>query len=242
MKRSEINAIIENTIKLTEEYRFPLPPFAFWTAQDWEKAGAENREIVDNMLGWDVSDFGSGDFEKIGLTIFTFRNGNFHDKKRYPKPYAEKLLVVGDGQVLPFHYHWSKMEDIINRGGGDLDITLYNATAEDFADKKGGLSGKPGVFDTTPVTVSMDGTDVTVPAGGKVTLHPGQSITLKPGQYHSWQGVPGTGTVMLFEVSMCNDDIVDNRFHVAGGRIPEVEEDEKAKHLMFADYKDYYKG
>ena len=105
MKRSQINAIIENTIKLTEEYRFPLPPFAFWTAQDWEKADASNREIVDNMLGWDVSDFGSGDFENTGLTIFTFRNGNFHDKKRYPKPYAEKLLVVGDGQVLPFHYH-----------------------------------------------------------------------------------------------------------------------------------------
>ena len=240
MKRSKINAIIDDTIKFMNDRNFPLPPFAYWTAEDWKKADETSQEIVDNMLGWDISDFGSGDFDKIGLTIFTFRNGNFYNKERYPKPYAEKLLLVGDGQVLPYHYHWSKMEDIINRGGGDLEITLYNATPEDFADVEGGRAGKPGTFDTTPVTVSMDGTDVTVPAGGKVTLKPGQSVTLKPGQYHSWQGVPGTGTVMLFEVSTCNDDTIDNRFHTAGGRIPEVEEDEPARHIMFADYKDYF--
>ena len=44
---------------------------------------------------------------------------------------------------------------------------------------------------------------------------------------------------MLFEVSTCNDDTIDTRFHTAGGRIPEIEEDEEAKYLIFADYKDY---
>ena len=86
----------------------------------------------------------------------------------------------------------------------------------------------------------MDGHTVTVPAGGQVTLKPGESITLKPGQYHSWQGVPGTGPVMLFEVSTTNDDTIDNRFHTAGERIPEIIEDEEPKYLIFADYKDYY--
>ena len=38
-----------------------------------------------------------------------------------------------------------------------------------------------------------------MPAGVKVILKPGQSITLLPGQYHSWQGVPGTGDVILFK-------------------------------------------
>ena len=187
MKRSTLNQIIQNAIDFMDGKGIPLPPFAFWGLEEWKNAGIENRELVDNMLGWDISDFGSGDFDKIGLTIFTFRNGNFHNKELYPKPYAEKLLLVGDGQILPYHYHWSKMEDIINRGGGDLALTLYNCTEEDFADVEGGRSGKPGTFADTPVTVTIDGTIVTIPAGGQIVLKPGQSITLKPGQYHTWQ-------------------------------------------------------
>ena len=146
MKRSELNSIIEDTIKFMEDRGLPLPPFAYWGVPEWKAAGKENEEIVENMLGWDITDFGSGDFEKIGLTIFTFRNGNFYKKDKYPKPYAEKLLLVGDGQILPYHYHWSKMEDIINRGGGNLAITLYNCTEEDFKDVEGGRAGKPGTF------------------------------------------------------------------------------------------------
>lgn len=239
MRRSTLNSIIEDAIRFMREKDIPLPPFAYWGPKEWKEAGSEYEELVENMLGWDITDFGSGDFNKIGLTIFTFRNGNFRNTEKYPKPYAEKLLLVGDGQILPYHYHWSKMEDIINRGGGDLCLTLYNCTAEDFADVNGGRAGKPGIFADTPVKVKIDGQTVMVPAGGEVILKPGQSITLSPGQYHTWQGVSGTGPVMLFEVSTCNDDTIDNRFHTAGGRLPEVEEDEEAKYLIFKDYKNY---
>ena len=79
MKRSELNSIIEDTIKFMEDRGLPLPPFAYWGVPEWKAAGKENEEIVENMLGWDITDFGSGDFEKIGLTIFTFRNGNFYN-------------------------------------------------------------------------------------------------------------------------------------------------------------------
>lgn len=226
MKRSELNTIIQEAIHFVEERGLCLPGFAVWTPEKWKHIGAESREIVDNMLGWDISDFGSGDFEKIGLLIFTFRNGNYNQPEVYPKTYCEKLLLVGDGQELPFHFHWKKMEDIINRGGGNLLIQLYNSdTREDFAD--------------TPVTVTMDGTKVTVPAGGYVTLHPGESITLMPGQYHRWIGEKGTGKIMLFEVSTTNDDTTDNRFHTANGRIPDIEDDVEPEYLLFKDYKDY---
>jgi D-lyxose ketol-isomerase len=226
LKRTELNKIIDDAIQFMEEKGFPLPPFAYYTPEDWKNLDVDSRELVDNMLGWDITDFGSGDFDKIGLSIFTFRNGNFYKKDKYPKPYAEKLLLVNDGQVLPFHFHWSKMEDIINRGGGDLVITLYNSDEkEDFSD--------------TDVEVTVDGKKVTVKAGGTVLLKPGQSITLLPGQYHSWQGIPGTGKVMLFETSTTNDDTVDNRFHSATGRLPELEEDTEPKHLIFKDYKKY---
>lgn len=224
MKRSVINKAIDDAIALMKERQFPLPPFAYWTPEQWEKAGDEYQEIRDNMLGWDVTDFGSGEFSKIGLTVFTFRNGNTHNKDKYPKNYAEKLLLVSDGQILPYHFHWSKMEDIIHRGGGDLFITLYNSTDE-------------GKFADTDVEVSMDGKKVVVKAGETLRMKPGESITLKPGQYHSWQGVPGTGPVILFEVSTTNDDFIDNRFYEAGERLPQVGEDELIRHLMFTDYK-----
>ena len=107
MKRSEANKIIQHTIDVAEKMLFPLPDFAYYTPEDWSKIEEDQAELVENMLGWDITDFGSGDFEKIGLTIFTFRNGNFHDKEKYPKPYAEKILFVNDGQILPYHYHWS---------------------------------------------------------------------------------------------------------------------------------------
>ena len=228
MKRSEVNKIIRDAICFVESRGLCLPPFAKWDTEHWKNLTEASREIVDNMLGWDISDFGSGEFDKVGLTIFTFRNGNFNDKERYPKPYAEKLLLVGDGQELPYHFHWSKMEDIINRGGGDLMLQLYNADENDqFAD--------------TDVCVSIDAEDVILPAGSQVILKPGQSITLKPRQYHRWVGVPGTGPVMLFEVSSTNDDRVDNRFYSAAGRLPEIEEDEEPRFLIFNDYGNYVK-
>lgn len=223
MKRSELNRIIKESIEFVRGRGLEFPPFATWGPDEWRGLGEDQREIVDNMLGWDISDFG-GDFSKQGLTIFTYRNGNFKDKTRYPKPYAEKLLLVDEGQVLPFHFHWSKMEDIINRGGGDLVLRMYNADDnEDFAD--------------TDVTVTVDGKQITVPAGGEVRLVPGQSITLLPRQYHSW--VAEKGKVMLFEVSTTNDDTVDNRFHSAQSRLPDIEDDEAPEYLIFLDYKNY---
>ena len=226
MKRSEINQVIDDAIAFMDGKGLALPPFAYWSPEDWQNAGDEYRELADNMLGWDVSDFGSGDFAQIGLCIFTFRNGNLHQKDRYPKPYAEKLLLVDDGQELPSHFHWLKMEDIINRGGGNLIIWLNN-------------SDEKGDFADTDVVVSIDGRTTTVAAGGSVLLKPGESITLLPGQYHSWMAEKGTGKVMLFEVSAVNDDWVDNRFHSAGERVPVIEEDTRPTHLIFADYKNY---
>lgn len=80
MKRSEINKIIDYTIDKAEFFKIPLPPFAFYTLEDWKKVTADEAEIVDNMLGWDITDFGTSDFEHVGLTVFTFRNGNFNLK------------------------------------------------------------------------------------------------------------------------------------------------------------------
>ena len=241
MKRSQINRAILYVMDALEKNKFPLPPFAFYTPERWKEADVSEEEIAENMLGWDVTDFGFGEFDKVGLTVFTFRNGSFYKKDKYPKSYAEKMLYVMDGQILPFHYHWSKMEDIINRGGGDLEIRMYNASDEDFADVQGAADGAPGAFASTDVVTKIDGKRVVVPPGGRIVLHPGQSVSISPGQYHQWQGVPGTGDVILFEVSATNDDNIDNRFYKTGKRIPDIEEDEAPKYLIFKDYAQYCK-
>ena len=81
MKRSQINGAIHSAMKLFDEYKISLPPFVNWTPAQWQEKGAEAQEIRDNMLGWDITDFGSGDFEKTGLLLFTIRNGNQKNKK-----------------------------------------------------------------------------------------------------------------------------------------------------------------
>lgn len=223
MKRSEINAAIRGALNLFDAYKITLPPFTCWTPAEWAAKGEEVTEIKDNMLGWDITDFGGGDFSKMGLLLITLRNGNQKNAEKYPKPYAEKLMVVEENQITPMHFHWSKMEDIINRGGGNLIIKLYNSTEdEELAD--------------TDVVVSMDGVQYTLPAGSEVRLTPGQSITLTPGLYHRFWGEEGKGTVLVAEVSMCNDDANDNRFHDQVGRFPAIEEDEAPLRLLCNEY------
>ena len=46
----------------------------------------------------------------------------------------------------------------------------------------------------------------------------------------------GTGAVLLGEVSMCNDDVNDNRFYRDYGRFPDIEEDEPPYRLLCNEY------
>ena len=222
MKRSEINAILQENIAFIKEMKFALPPFAFWTPDEWATKGHECDEIRDNMLGWDITDYGLGNYEKVGLFLFTIRNGNLKDS-RYKKPYAEKLLISNPGQLCTNHFHWNKMEDIINRGGGNLMIQVWNSDEqEELAD--------------TPVKIMVDGTYSTVDAGTILRLVPGQSITLPPRQYHAFWAEEGHGKTLIGEVSMVNDDNTDNRFYEPMGRFPQIEEDVAPLYLLCNEY------
>jgi D-lyxose ketol-isomerase len=226
MKRSEINQIMHDADAFIRSHGFHLPPFAYWTPQTWAAQGDEAREIVECGLGWDITDFGSGDYPNVGLFLFTIRNGLAENLKRMRgKLYCEKLLIVDPHQVTPMHFHWSKTEDIINRGGGELVIQLYNATSDErLAD--------------TPVTVSVDGVRRTAAAGDKVVLTPGESITLVDHCYHQFWAEGSR--VLAGEVSLVNDDAHDNRFFDPVGRFPAITEDEPPQHLLVGDYGRYY--
>ena len=222
MKRSQINSIIREMEELIKDNGFNLPPFCNWTPKDWENKGHEYDEIRDNMLGWDITDFGLGDFDKIGFGLITLRNGNRNNEK-YKKVYAEKLLFLRDDMMAPMHFHWFKSEDIINRGGGTLLIKVYND------------GGKGGLADSDAL-INSDGRSYYVKAGSLVKLLPGESITIWPHQYHEFHVEPGSGSVLIGEVSQCNDDNIDNRFYEDIGRFPEIEEDEEPYRLLCNEY------
>lgn len=220
MKRSEINSIIKNAEQFLASKQFLLPDWASWGMKEWKENKDKVSYITERMLGWDITDFGSGDFSKRGLFLFTLRNGKYGVDK---KPYAEKIMIVEENQETPLHFHWSKMEDIINRGGGNLVIELYNATLDEkLAD--------------TPVHVLVDGIEKVLAPGEKLILKPGQSICMTQYLYHRFYGEEGSGTVMVGEVSQCNDDCTDNRFYETIGRFPEITEDEQPLHPLCSDY------
>lgn len=222
MKRSHVNAVLKKFESLINEYKFALPPFLGWTPEEWATKGHEYNEIRDNMLGWDVTDYGMNKYEELGIALITVRNGNANNAK-YTKTYAEKLIMIEEGQVSPMHFHWNKMEDIINRGGGNLIFRLYNASKDEK-------------LDTTDVEINQDGRKYMVPAGSDIVLKPGESLTLYPYYYHEFVVQPGTGAVLLGEVSMCNDDNTDNRFLEPLGRFPKIEEDEPPYRLLCTEY------
>lgn len=208
--------------QLIREQGFALPPFCDFSPQAWASLGPAYDEIRACRLGWDITDYGLGNFEEVGFSLITLRNGDPRDPA-YPKPYAEKLLMLAEGQYAPMHFHWNKMEDIINRGGGVLVIRLYGS------DEQEELSDEA-------VIISSDGVRQVLQAGDEVRLTPGQSITIPPRLYHDFRVEAGSGDVLIGEVSMVNDDESDNRFLEEIGRFPEIEEDEAPYRLLCFEY------
>ena len=222
MLRSEINAIIKDMERLAAMHNFYLPPFCSWSPEAWESKGQEYDEIRDNKLGWDITDYGIENFPLCGAAFITLRNGNRSNPK-YLKTYSEKLLMLKEGQFLPFHFHWAKTEDIINRGGGIVVVTVYN---EDGT----------GELADSDVSVSCDGRALVVPAGTKINLEPGESVTIAPRVFHKLTVLVGAGDVLISDVSGCNDDDEDIRFYEKIGRFPKIEEDEPPYRLLCNEY------
>lgn len=229
MKRSEINQSIEVAKEVFAAVGLHLPPFAYWTVEDWKSKGRDADEIRRAMLGWDVTDFGKGRFEEWGRTLFTLRNG-YRREGGFSKSYAEKFILDPPNQKPPLHFHRSKMEDIINRGGGSILIRLYQAAPD-------------GKCSDEKVSVQVDGLTRELEPGGIVRLEPGQSICLPPYLIHQFWGEEGTGIevagtqyTVSGEVSSVCDDWNDNCFLDTVERFPAIEEDEPRRHYLCNEY------
>ena len=230
MKRSRINDIMAAADEMIRGYGFTLPPFAYWTPDDFKSRVLDGsaRRIAEARMGWDITDYGQGDFDGLGLFLFTLRNGFLADLEQgRGMVYAEKLLISRQDQISPMHTHVIKSEDIINRGGATLAIELCGS------DENGGCDGDRGV------TVLCDGIERPVGGGGILRLAPGESITLMPGDWHAFWGEGGD--VLIGEVSTVNDDLTDNIFRDPIGRFAEIDEDVAPTHLLVSDYDRWFR-
>ena len=223
MKRSAINAILAEGEAFIRSFGYVLPPFAALTPETMVSLRAELSGIVDARLGWDVTDYGRGDFARTGLFLFTVRNGRAADLAcGRGMLYAEKIMISRRDQLAPMRRHAIKAEDIINRGGGTLSIKLFASAPDGSPDRE------------AKVTVPSDGILREFSPGGILRLAPGESVTLMPGVWHAFWAEDKN--VLIGEVSTVNDDETDNIFADPVARFTTVEEDEAPARLLVSDY------
>ena len=224
MKRSRINDIMAAADDMIRHHGFTLPPFAYWTPEEFKANVGRAQRVINSRMGWDITDYGQGDFDNLGLFLFTLRNGSLADLENgRGMVYAEKLLISRQDQISPMHTHVIKSEDIINRGGATLAIELFGSDDDgNFAEDKGG-------------TVICDGIQRDFGPGEVLLFQPGESVTLMPGDWHAFWGEGGD--VLIGEVSTVNDDETDNIFRQDIGRFAEIDEDVAPTHLLVSDYK-----
>ena len=227
MKRSRVNAILLEGDAFIRSFGYVLPPFAYFIPAEMQ-ARTDLAFLKERQMGWDVTDFGSGDYDRLGLFLFTVRNGRFADLQRgRGMLYAEKAMIARKDQVTPMHRHLLKAEDIINRGGGTLVIELFGDTGGQCDRAKG-------------TRVATDGIWRDLAPGHKLRLSPGESVTLMPGDWHAFWGEGAD--VFVAEVSTVNDDNTDNIFEdPAVTRFSGIEEDEMPLHLLVPDYAQWFR-
>ena len=223
MKRSQINAAIELAQQTLARHDVRLPEWGYWPAERWKTAGPEMRRITLNALGWACTDFGQGDFEHIGITMFDVRNGT----REHPDegtPYGEKIFVLRPGQRLPFHFHHTKMEDIISYHGGTLMVQLYNTTPDGAMDEQ-----SPGV-------VYCDGVEKRFTAGQIFEIPHGGSLTIVPRLFHRFWAKEGGDILVGGEISTISVPKTDNQFGGNARRFVPIEEDVAPNYLLNVDY------
>lgn len=222
MKRSQINAAIDFAHKALAEHGIRLPEYAYWSPDDWRKAGPDYDRVIANMLGWACTDFGQGDFEHCGITMFDVRNGT--PEPNQGTPYGEKIFVLRPGQRLPYHFHYNKTEDIISYAGGTLMIQLFPSNPNESMSQTGGGY------------VYCDGVKKPYEAGQVFEIPHGQSLTIVPRLYHRFWAKDEGAVLVGGEISTISVPKTDNKFGAGARRFVAIEEDVAPTYLLNVDY------
>lgn len=215
MKRSEINRIIEERVVFMKSLGYSFPNEAYWDLRDWNGYKGDVSERIKRGIGWDVTDFGLDNFRKKGLLSYVLTNGVIKDGI-VDQQYAEKYLIVGNGQITPRHHHKKKVEDIVNMDGGNLKICVHNTCDLDYVK----------IFHNYEWIMYNSGTIITLKKNDRIRLDQNHD-------HEFW----GDDMVFLKEISSFNDDKGDNVFlDERVNRFPkEIKEDEVPRYLLHTE-------
>lgn len=216
MKRSLINNRIQQAIVKFKENSVLLPPQASWDFGKWKSNEKTANEWNLRNLGWDITDFGLGDYDKYGGILFTVLNSEIASEA--DQPYSKKYLIRQKNQGAPLHYHAKKIETITCIGRGTLQIQVYNQGNDGELDKE------------KKVKILINSFLEELTPGSIIKLKPGESIRIPNRLYHSFKALDNY--VISEEVSGVNNDKNDNFWLSNVGRFPEIKEDVKPTFLL----------
>ncbi len=207
--------MIKDAELLFELNGFRLPPFAYLMPSEWLTKSASYSELRHNGLGWMCTDFGA---DHGAVIRFILRRGD-PEAEKYRKPYSEEIFMCRKGTSVPPHCHLSRMQDIVNRGGGVLTVRI--------------LGTRKGMEN---VTLRKDGFTFTVHQYGLVKLCEGESLTIPAGCIHEICADGDDVAVSEISTFMCitSDDYFTVR---KPARSLKLEEDEPPYRLLISDYK-----
>jgi len=155
--------------------------------------------VVTPWHGLDVTDYGLGNFDTVGLVAYVLDN-------RRREGYAHKRLVLARNQICPNHYHWTKSETICCEDGQIL-ITLGGQAVRHGA----GWDERCRLVDVEVNNVPVHHDHGQIEMGTvAITLNAGDAIFLPHGTWHEFRAVGGFA--LAEEVSTFNDDDTDNVF------------------------------
>ena len=222
MKRSFIDARIDEMLSACQRHGAALPPFALWGEEDYRADPAAAARILEGGLGWNIVEFEPGRFAEAGLCVFTLRMGDWrHLSNGRGRLYGEKVLWAQDGQRTPQHYHIVKTEDVVNRGGAKFVVELVKVDRAGLALKE-------------RFRVLKDVKTLELGPGAEVTLEPGESLTLDPFVAHAFWA--RGGPTLAGEVSLANDDRSDNYFLPPLAPPAPVAEDAARRYITVRDH------
>ena len=103
MKRSTVNEILKDGDAFIRSFGNIMPPFAYWTPAELKTRVAEDSPMIrDHALGWDITDYGQGKYDDMGLFLF----GSQHH---------QTVLCVVPGELCRgYRFHEERSDD---RGG-----------------------------------------------------------------------------------------------------------------------------
>lgn len=75
MKRSQVNEILLEGDAFIRSFGYVMPPFAYWSEAEFQGRLPAAQGLIDNSLGWDITDYGQGKFDDLAYSCLQRATG-----------------------------------------------------------------------------------------------------------------------------------------------------------------------